>query len=82
MLTCIILLAITAVIAIILVLLFEWVMEGILGLGIPARIYQLIRVLVGLYLLLGFLQCIGFMGGPVLFPRGMWLGPRWPNCGN
>lgn len=74
MLTCLIYLIIWCIIAIIVLYIFETVVAMFIAL--PSQVFVLIRLLVGLLVLLAFLNCVGLLGGAYpLFPHGRVYGP-------
>ena len=67
MLSCLIYLIIVVIVAIIILYVLEQVLAPFLSL--PAPVYTLIRLLIGLLVLLYFLECIGWGQGFHIFPR-------------
>lgn len=74
MLTCLIYLIIWVIIAVIILWIGEMLITQFIAL--PPPVFMLIRVLVGLLVLLAFLNCVGLLGGAYpLFPHGRVYGP-------
>ena len=74
MLECLVYLIVWVIIAVIVLYILESVLAPFIAL--PPPVYMLIRLLIGLLVLIAFLNCIGFLGGSPHGNFGLNWGPR------
>jgi hypothetical protein len=74
MLECLVMLIVWVIIAVIVLYILESVLAPFIAL--PAPVYMLIRLLIGLLVLIAFLNCCGFLGGSGHGSFGLDFGPH------
>ncbi len=66
---CLIWLLVYAIIAVIVIYIFEMILNMIFGAALPPQIFMLIRLLFVLLILVWFLGCVGLLSGPHMLGR-------------